>query len=63
MTVTHYPLDRTASHLVLQLNDLRINERVANVNDHKQLDQFMPDPFVSPIPLSGMVAIWMSISL
>ena len=43
MTVTHYPLDRTASHLVLQLNDLRINERVANVNDHKQLDQFMPD--------------------
>ena len=43
MTVTHYPLDRTASHLVLQLNDLRINERVANVNDDKQLDQFMPD--------------------
>jgi hypothetical protein len=43
MTVTHYPLERTASHLILQLNDLRINERLADLSDTSSFEQLVPE--------------------
>jgi len=36
MTATHDSLDRNASHLVLQLSDLRVNQRLSCINDAAQ---------------------------
>lgn len=43
MTLTSYFLDPDVSHLILQFNDLRINERVADVNDAHQLDRLISE--------------------
>ena len=41
MTTTYYPLHRDASCLVLQLSDLRLNERLENNTDTDWLEAFM----------------------
>jgi hypothetical protein len=41
MTTTYYPLHRDASYLVLQLSDLRLNERLENITDTDWLEAFM----------------------
>lgn len=43
MALTSYSLNPDVSRLVFQLNDLRINERVADVSDRLQLDQLISD--------------------
>ena len=41
MTTTYYPLHRDASYLVLQLSDLRLNERLENNTDTDWLEALM----------------------
>lgn len=41
MTTTYYPLHHDASYLVLQLSDLRLNQRLENINDTDWLEAFM----------------------
>ena len=43
MTATHYPLDHTASYLILRLNDLRINERLADLSDTSSFERLVPE--------------------
>jgi hypothetical protein len=41
MTTTYYPLHRDASYLVLQLSDLRLNERLDSLTDTDWLEAYM----------------------
>ena len=41
MTTTYYPLNRDASYLVLQLSDLRVNERLESLTDTAWLEAYM----------------------
>jgi hypothetical protein len=41
MTTTYYPLRRDASYLVLQLSDLRVNERLDSITDTASLEAYM----------------------
>ena len=41
MTTTYYPLHRDASYLVLQLSDLRVNDRLDSITDTAWLEAYM----------------------
>ena len=41
MTTTYYPLHHDASYLVLQLSDLRVNERLDSITDTAWLEAYM----------------------
>lgn len=41
MTTTYYPLHSDASYLVLQLSDLRVNERLDSITDTAWLEAYM----------------------